>query len=85
MQRTKGTDQPAHLRRLISPFVVPCLDSITTLLAISEISRPLLASGLSLTLLQTSKDRFSNDVAHILPLISSSVLPHSDVMYSLAS
>ena len=30
---------PAHLRSLISAFVVRCLDSITPLLAIAEISR----------------------------------------------
>ena len=36
----KGADQPAHLRSLISAFVVRCLDSIIPLLAIAEISRP---------------------------------------------
>ena len=36
----KGTDQPAHLRSLISAFVVRCLDSIILLLAIAENSRP---------------------------------------------
>ena len=35
----KGTDQPAHLRSLISTFVVHCLDSIIYLDSIAEISR----------------------------------------------
>ena len=35
----KGADQPAHPRRLISAFVVRCLDSIISLDSIAEISR----------------------------------------------
>ena len=35
----KGADQPAHLRSLISAFVVSCLDSIIAILAVAEISR----------------------------------------------
>ena len=35
----KGADQPAHLRSLISAFVVRCLDSIISLNSIAEISR----------------------------------------------
>ena len=35
----KGADQPAHVRRLISLFVVRCLDSIMPLVSISKISR----------------------------------------------
>ena len=35
----KGADQPAHLRSLISAFVVRCLDSIISLDSIAEISR----------------------------------------------
>ena len=35
----KDADQPAHQRNLISAFVVRCLDSIKSLLAIAEISR----------------------------------------------
>ena len=35
----KGADQPAHPRSLISTFVVRCLDSIISLVSISEISR----------------------------------------------
>ena len=34
----KATDKPAHPRSLISGFVVRCLDSIITLVSISEIS-----------------------------------------------
>ena len=34
----KGADQPAHPRSLISTFVVRCLDSILSLVSISEIS-----------------------------------------------
>ena len=56
----KGADQPAHLRGLISPFDVCCLDSIISLVSISEISSVQLASvaaqaSLSLTWLKTSK------------------------------
>ena len=39
----KGADQPAHLRSLISTFVVCCLDSIIPLVSISEISSLYLA------------------------------------------
>ena len=35
----KGADQPAHLRSLISAFVVCCLDSIISLDSIAEILR----------------------------------------------
>ena len=40
----KGADQPAHRCSLISTFLVPCLDSIITLVSISEISSLYLAS-----------------------------------------
>ena len=33
----KGADQPAHPRSLISAFVVRCLDSLISLVSISEI------------------------------------------------
>ena len=33
----KGADQPVHLHRLISTFVVRCLDSIISLVSISKI------------------------------------------------
>ena len=66
----KGADQPAHPHSLISAFVFRCLDSIIPLLAIAEISSPLIVSvaeqtGLSLTCSQTPEDRFSLDKAHI--------------------
>ena len=59
----KGADQPAHPRSLISAFVVRCLDSITPLVLISEISRLLLVSSaeqaiLSLTWSKTLKTGF---------------------------
>ena len=42
----KETDQPAHLhlRRLISAFVVRCLDSLIPIFAISKISRLLIVA-----------------------------------------
>ena len=35
----KDADEPAHLRSLISAFVVRCLDSIISLDSIAEISK----------------------------------------------
>ena len=59
----KGADQPAYPRSLISTFVVRCLDSIISLVFISEISRLYVASvteqaGLNLTWSQTPKTGF---------------------------
>ena len=59
----KGADQPAHLRSLISTFVVRCLDNIISLVSIFAISCLWLASvaeqtGLSLTWSKTSKTGF---------------------------
>ena len=59
----KCADQPAHPHRLISAFGLRCLDSITHLLAIAEISRSYLVSsaeqaGLSLNWSQTPKTDF---------------------------
>ena len=59
----KGADQPAHLHRLISAFVVRCLDSIIPLVSISDISNLCLASvtvqaGLCLTWSQTPRTGF---------------------------
>ena len=42
-ETNKGADQPAHPHSLISAFVVPCLDSITPLVVIFDISRLYLA------------------------------------------
>ena len=66
----KGTDQPAHLRNLISAFVVHCLDSIIPLVSISEISSLHRASVAAQTkfvsyLVANPKDRFSHDVIHV--------------------
>ena len=59
----KGTDQPAHLRSLISAFVVRCLEGIMSVDSIAEISRLQLASvaaqaGLCLAWSETPKDTF---------------------------
>ena len=59
----KGADQPAHLRSLISAFVVRCLDRIILLLSISEISSLCIASvaeqaGLSFTWSKPPKTGF---------------------------
>ena len=66
----KGTDQPAHLRSLISAFVVRCPDSIITILVKSKISRLELVTGaeqagFSLTRSQIPDDRFSHGVSQI--------------------
>ena len=66
----KGADQSAHPRSLISAFVVRSLDSIISLVSISEISRLYLASvaeqaGLNLTLSETLEDTFCRVVAHM--------------------
>ena len=58
----KGADQTAHLRSLISTFVVHCLDSIIPLVSIFEILSLYLVSltaqtGLSLPWSQTPKTR----------------------------
>ena len=58
-----GADQPVYPHSLISTFVVRCLDSIITVVSISEISSLQLVSeaeqaGLSLTWSQTPKTCF---------------------------
>ena len=40
----KGADQPAHLRSLISTFVIRCLDSIIPQVSLSDISKKPLPS-----------------------------------------
>ena len=67
----KGADQPVHPLSLFSAFVVCCLDSIIPILAKSKISRVYLVSvaeqaGLSLTLSQTSEDRFCHDMTRTI-------------------
>ena len=67
---SKGTDQPAHPRSLISVFIVCCLYSMISLLFIAEISR--LASLCSWAgwfesyLVGNPDDRFFRDEAQIL-------------------
>ena len=67
---TKGADQPAHLRSLISAFVVRCLDSVMSLVSVTKISSLMLASvaeqaGLSLTWSVNPEDTFSHDEAQV--------------------
>ena len=64
----KGADQPAHLRSLISAFLVHCLDSVMYLVSVTKISNLMLASvaeqgGLSLTWSETPEDTFSHEEA----------------------
>ena len=70
MRTTKGADQPAHLRSLISMFVVRCLDSVMSLVSVTKISSLMLASvaeqaSLSLTWSETREDTFSHDEAQL--------------------
>ena len=63
-----------HPRSLISAFVVCCLDSIISLVSISEISSVYLASVASVgqfvcTMVANPKDRFSCDVAQIYMMV----------------
>ena len=57
-----------HPCRLISTFVVCCLDSVMSLVSVTKISSLMLASvteqaSLSLTWSETPKDKFSHDEA----------------------
>ena len=66
----KGAEQPAHLRSLISAFVVRCLDKAISLVSVTKISSLMLASvaeqaGLSLTWSETPEDTFSHDEAQL--------------------
>ena len=66
----KGADQPAHLRSLISAFIVRCLDSVMSLVSVTKISSLMLASvaeqaSLSLTWSETPEDTFSHDEAQL--------------------
>ena len=67
----KGADQPAHRRSVISTFVVPCLDSMICILALSRFQDFSLAfvaeqTGLNLTRSKILEDTFSRDVAQIM-------------------
>ena len=60
---SKSQDQPAPPRSLISAFIVRCLDSEVSLVSVTKISSPMLASvaeqaGLSLTWSETPKTAF---------------------------
>ena len=66
---SKGADQPAHPRSLISIFVIRLLNSVISMLAKSEILFFKFASvadqaGLNLTLSVNPKDKFSRVGAH---------------------
>ena len=68
--KNKGADQPAHLRSLISAFVVRCLDSVMSLVSVTKISSPMPASvaeqaNLSPAWSETPEDTFSHDKAHM--------------------
>ena len=67
----KGADQPAHLRSVISTFVVHCLDSMIGILALATVWRlqpvsEVEQAGLSLTWSKIPEDTFSRDVAHMI-------------------
>ena len=66
----KDADQPAHPRSLISAFVIPYLDSVMSLVSVTEISSLMLASvaeqaSFSLTWSETPEDTFSHDEAQM--------------------
>ena len=62
----KGADQPVHPRSLISTFVVRSLDNEIPVIAMYMISRLKLASVAEQAVRsQTSKNRFSRDMAQL--------------------
>ena len=66
----KGTEQPAHPRSLISPFVIRFLVSVMSKLVTSEFSRFQLVSVAEETefespFVRNPEDRFCHDVAQI--------------------
>ena len=75
-----GTVQPAHMRSLISAFVVRCLDSVMSLASVTKISSLMVVAvaeqaGLSLTWWETPKDTFSHAEARVIQAVSSVSLP----------
>ena len=70
MWTTFGADQPAHPCSLISTFVVCCLDSIISLVSMSEISSLTSYYGCAgrfvSYLVANPEDRFSRDEAQII-------------------
>ena len=70
----KGTDQSAHPRRLISTFVVRCLDSMICILATSKDWGSYLASVVEQGwfesyLVTNPEDRFSRDKAQLFSVL----------------
>ena len=66
----KGANQPAHPHSLISTFIVRCLDSIMSLVSISEISSLKLAAvvvqaGFESCQVENPKDMLSRDEAQL--------------------
>ena len=64
----KGADQPAHMRSLISAFVVRCLDSISldSIAKISTLAASVVEqASSSLTWTETPEDTFCHVVAHL--------------------
>ena len=61
----KGADQPAHLRKLISSFIILLLESIISRLAMSELSIFELVSVAGQAGLNLSEDWFCRDEAHM--------------------
>ena len=64
----KGADQPAHLRSLISAFIVHCLDNIRLILHQKFKTLASLCSGagqFESYLVANTRDRFSHDMAQI--------------------
>ena len=72
----KGADQTAHPRSLISAFVVRCLDNITSLDSIAEISRLAAQAGFCLAWSETPEDTFCRVVAHMELEEASDKEPH---------
>ena len=74
--RNKGSNHTVHPHSLISNFVVRCFDSIIPIVAKPKVSSLLLVSvakqtGFSLTLSNTTEDRFSRDNALIKRVLMS--------------
>ena len=69
-KNNKGAHQPVHPRGLISTFVVRWIDSVMSLVSVTQISSLLLASvaeqaSLSLTWSETPEDTFCHDEAQL--------------------
>ena len=73
----KGADQTAHLRSLISDFVVRCLESVMSLVSVTKISSLMVASvaeqaGFSLTWSETPEYTFSHDETQLVSILQCS-------------